>query len=83
MQSKSPDSEQHLFRHEFGHGDDMNNDMVKEANQSNPDAEKNAEDFANKVGNEKDTMSEPDAEKRVREVLGMPLKEEKKKKNED
>ncbi len=53
LQSNPPPSEQHLVRHEFGHADDMNSDMVRETNQSNQDAENGAENFANKVGNEK------------------------------
>jgi RHS repeat-associated protein len=75
----APDSEKHLFGHELGHADDMNNDMVKEYNQSNEDAEKNAETLANKIDSEKDSMSEADAEKNVRKILDLPPKEEKKK----
>jgi hypothetical protein len=83
QRSKAPDSEQHVFDHETGHADDMNNDMVKEFNQTEKDAEKNAEAFANGAENEKDTMSKEDAETRVRDILGVPKQEkEKKKKNE-
>jgi RHS repeat-associated protein len=81
--SKAPPSEQHVFDHELGHGNDMNNDMVREVTQSEQDAEKNAEAFANTSESEKDSMSKEDAEKRVREIFGIPPKPEKeKKKNE-
>ncbi len=80
--SKPPDSEQHVFNHETGHADDMNNDMVREYNQSEEDAEKNAETFANTGQREKDTLSKEEAEKRVREIFGVPKPVKEKKKNE-
>jgi hypothetical protein len=83
LQPNAPPTEQHVVDHEFGHAVDMNDDMVREYNQSEEQAEKNAEDFANKIEKEKDSMSEPDANKRVREILGMPAKGEKKKKDDD
>jgi RHS repeat-associated protein len=72
QRATAPDSEQHVFNHEWGHGDDMNKDMVKEYNQSEEDAEKNAEAFARKVEGEKNTLNEAEAEKRVGEIFQVP-----------
>lgn len=61
----------------------MDNDLVKEYNKSVTEAENTADAFVNKVDREKNTMSKADADKRVREILGLPPKEEKKKKKDD
>ena len=52
----------------------MNNDLVKERKQSETDAEDKANKFAKKVKDEKNTISSEQAEKRVREILGLPAK---------
>jgi hypothetical protein len=75
-----PESMQDVFEHEVGHADDINNDMVRERNQSDKDAEKNAEALRKTIDRESNTMEPKEAEKRVREILGLPPKEEKKKK---
>ncbi len=79
--SPEPPSEQHVVDHEFGHVDRVVGDPLGSA--SDKDPEKPAEDFANRAENEKNSMSKEDAEKRVREMFGLPPKEEKKKKNDD
>ena len=81
LQSNEPASEQQVVDHEIGHADDMNNDMVKEQNQSEKDAEAKANNFAKKVKDEKNSMSSEEAETRVREILGLPARPEKKEKN--
>ncbi len=78
-----PPSEQAVFNHEVGHSVDKDNDLVKEANESDADAEKNANGFNDKVMKEKDTLSYEEAEKRVREIFDLPPKEEKKKKKDE
>ena len=83
LSSVAPPSEQHLFDHEFGHADDMNKNMVAEANQSEQQAEQNAEAFANTAEKEKDSLSQEDAEKRVRENFGITPQPEKKKEKKD
>jgi hypothetical protein len=75
-----PEPMQDVFEHEIGHANDIDNDMVREWNQSDKDAEKNAEALRKAIDRESSTMDSKKAEKRVREILGLPPKEEKKKK---
>jgi hypothetical protein len=56
----------------------MNTDLVKEVNQGEQQAEQNAETFANRV-EEETSLSEGDAEKRIREIFGIPAQPDKKK----
>ena len=81
-QQQEPASESTVFNHEIGHAQDKDNDLVKEQNKTEAEAENTADAFANKVKREKDTMSEADAETRVREILGLPPKQKKEKKEE-
>ena len=67
--SQAPDSEQHVNDHELGHQIDVDRDPLKEHNQTNEQAEKNAEDFANSLEKEKNSMSQKDAENEVRALL--------------
>ena len=83
LSSAAPPSEQHLFDHEFGHANDMNTDLLKEVNQGEQQAEQNAETFANTIEKEKDSLSKEDAEKRIRQIFGIPAQPEKKKENKN
>ena len=69
QRNQAPDSEQHVNDHELGHQIDVDRDPMKEHNQTDEQAEKNAEDFANKVENEKNSMSQKDAENAVKDLL--------------
>jgi len=82
QRATGPPSEQQVFNHEIAHGDDFDKDPVAEQNQSPEGAEKKVKATTDTINREKNTMSEEDAEKRVREILSLPAKEEKKKKNE-
>lgn len=75
----APPSEQRLTQHEIGHAGEFERDLLKEANRTEQESEKVADAFADKVDREKDAMSKEEAEKRVREILELPPKEEKKK----
>jgi RHS repeat-associated protein len=75
----APPSEETVFRHEIGHALDKDTDLVAEYNESDPEAEAEANGFARTAGSQKDTLSEQDAEKQVREILGLPPKEKGKK----
>lgn len=72
-----PPKEQFVVDHEVGHVNRAITDPLGAA--TDTDREKPANDFAKTVADEKDTLSKEDAEKRVREILDLPPKEEKKK----
>ena len=74
-----PPSEQTVFNHEIGHAVDKDTDLLKEYNETEQQAEKKANTFVDAAAREKNSMSKEDAEKEVREMLGLPAKEEKKK----
>lgn len=70
-------SENGVFNHEIGHADDFENDPVRQQNQAEAEDEKSANGFAEKIRKEKDSLSEDEAEKRVREIYGLPSRESK------
>jgi uncharacterized protein RhaS with RHS repeats len=70
QRNQSPDTEQHVGNHETGHTERLITDPVTEVTASDEEAEAYAEDFAKKIEQEKNTMSEKDAEKRVKEMFG-------------
>jgi hypothetical protein len=78
-----PPSEERVFRHEIGHAVDKDTDLVNERNETDPEAEAEANGFAQTAGSQKDTLSEKDAERQVREIFGLPPKDQKKDKKDD
>ncbi|PYT00374.1 MAG: hypothetical protein DMF63_07325 [Acidobacteria bacterium] len=79
-QRPAPPSEEELSAHEIGHAQAMAENLVQEQLKTREDAEKTAGDFAKKVNDQKKTVSEEEAEKKVREILGLPSQEERKNK---
>lgn len=63
-----PPSEQGVFNHEIGHAIDKDTDLVAEYNESGPEAEAEANGFARTAASQKDTLSEQEAEKQVRDI---------------
>jgi hypothetical protein len=55
--------------HELGHQVDVDRDPLKEHNQSEQDAERNAEALANSLEGEKNSMSQKDAEQAVKDLI--------------
>ncbi len=66
-----PSSESEVVNHEIGHALHFVEDPIQVANADAEDLEPTANGFAKKVANEKNSMSEPDAKKRVHEILGL------------
>ena len=83
QQSEAPPLEHRLFDHEIAHAQDKDSDLVKEYNQTSQEAESKANAFVDKVDHEKNSMGEEEAETKVRGILGLPPKEEKKKKGKE
>jgi hypothetical protein len=78
-----PPSEQTVFNHEIGHALDKDTDLVNEYNESGAEAEGEANGFARTAASQKDTLSEQEAQKQVRDILGLPPKEKDKVKKDD
>jgi RHS repeat-associated protein len=78
-----PPSEQRVFNHEIAHALDKDTDLVNERNETDSEAEAEANGFAQTAGSQKDTLSERDAERQVREIFGLPPKDQKKDKKDD
>jgi RHS repeat-associated protein len=72
QRQEPPPTEQRVNDHELGHQVDIDKDPVAEHNQSTQQAEKKADGFANSLEKEKNTMSQKDAEKEVKNLLHDP-----------
>ena len=68
-QRQAPPTEQHINDHELGHQVDVDKDPAAEHNQPTDQAEQKADGFASSLEKEKNTMSQKDAEKSVRDLL--------------
>lgn len=69
---QEPPSSQDVVDHEIGHGKDMAENLVAAELKSEDESEQTAKDFQSKMSNEKKTLDEKAAEKKVRELLGVP-----------
>ena len=64
-----PDSEQRVGNHETGHTEALITDAVKEISRTEEDSEKYANDFADKMEKEKETLKYNEAEEKAREFF--------------